>query len=304
MTGPSFDRDFSPRHGELVSVSPLVSRVTAANPGPFTFHGTNSYIVGSADGAVAIVDPGPDIGVHRQVLVAAVGTRPVSHILLTHTHVDHTPLARPLADHFGAPLVGCGPHRAARDLAAGEINPLEASSDTSHQPDIELADGDVIEADGFSLSAVATPGHTANHLAFLLHEEHALLSGDHVMAWSTSIVAPPDGSMHDYMVSLARTRDLDTTICWPGHGGPITDPRPFHHGLIAHRKSREDDALKSLAKGPATIAALVPVIYAGLDPRLFGAAGLSLLAHLEDLAERGIVTADETPSENAVWRLA
>lgn len=301
MAGLTFDRDFDPRHGEAATVSPLVTRITAPNPGPFTFHGTNSYLIGAQ--TIAVVDPGPQIDAHRAALLAAIGGRPVSHVVVTHTHADHSPLARPLADQLGAELVGCAPHRAARALSAGEVNALDAAGDKDYAPDRDLSDGDVIEGDGWTLKAVDTPGHTVNHLAFLLAEENALLAGDHVMAWSTSIVAPPDGRMRDYMQSLEKTRRLAPTVCWPGHGGPVAEPTAFIDGLIAHRKGRERAVLAVLADGPATIADMVPRIYVDLDPALHGAAGLSLFAHLEDLADQGRVASDGPAVIGAVWRL-
>lgn len=300
----SFDRTFDARHGESVELSPLLTRVTAPNPGPFTFHGTNSYVIGRPDGSVAVVDPGPHIPAHSDALIATVGSRCVSHIVVTHTHVDHSPLATPLGEHFNAPIVGCGEHRAARALSAGETNLLDASGDKSYQPNKVLQEGDQIEGDGWTLITHATPGHTINHLSFLLVEENALIAGDHVMAWSTTIVAPPDGSMRAYMASLEQTRALDAAVFWPGHGGPVREPRPFIDGLIAHRKGRESAVLEMLAKGPARISDMVPAIYADLDRQLYGAAGLSLFAHVEDLCERGALTCDASVKLDAVYRLA
>ena len=301
MSDLVFDRDFDPRHGEAVPLSPLVTRVTVNNPGPFTFHGTNTYLIGRD--TLAIVDPGPVDDAHADALVRAVAGRPVSHVVVTHTHADHSPLARPLADRLGAALVGCAPHRTARPLAEGETNVLDASGDRDYRPDAELDDGATISGDGWTLETIATPGHTINHLAFRLVEENALLAGDHVMAWSTSIVAPPDGQMRAYMDSLDRVHTMDFATLWPGHGGPVSDPARFIPGLIAHRKGRETAALEALKAGPATVAQMVPRIYEGLPPMLHGAAALSLFAHMEDLAERGLIEADGPPVIDAVWRL-
>lgn len=296
-----FDRDFDPRHGEKVELSPLVARVTAPNPGPFTFHGTNTFLVGVDE--VAVIDPGPDDPAHVAAILAAVGSAKVTAILVTHTHRDHSPAARALAAATGAPVWGEGPHRPARPLDLGEINPMDASSETDFEPDRRLADGDVVSGRGWTLTAVATPGHTANHLCFALAEEKTLFTGDHVMAWSTSIVAPPDGAMVDYMASLRRLMARDDRLLLPAHGAGIADPKPFLAGLEAHRLGREAALLAALEAGEATVAEMVASIYAGLDPRLHGAAALSLFAHAEDLAARGeIVPVEGRVALSARWR--
>ncbi|HEY0354468.1 MAG TPA: MBL fold metallo-hydrolase, partial [Enterovirga sp.] len=200
----TFDLDFTPRPEAPEILSPLVRRVLAGNGGPFTFKGTCSYIVGR--GRVAIIDPGPDRPDHIAALIDAVYGETVTHIVVTHTHMDHSPASRALAAATGAPIVGCGPHRAARALAEGETRSLEGSNDIEYQPDIEMHEGDVIEGPDWRLEALATPGHTANHLAFALPQEQALFSADHVMAWSTTVVAPPDGSMTEFMASLDKLR--------------------------------------------------------------------------------------------------
>lgn len=288
---PAFNRE-APVPGRLDQLSPLVRRLPVANPGPFTFTGTCTYIVGQ--GNVAVIDPGPADTHHIAALLEALGDERVAQIVVTHTHRDHSPGAALLKARTGAPVVGCKPHMAFRDLHVGEIA-MEAGADTAYRPDVALSDGEVLAGDGFTLEAVFTPGHTANHLAFALKEENALFSGDHVMAWSTSIVAPPDGSMREFMLSLERLRGRDETIYWPGHGGPVTEPGRFVRALIHHRRMRETSILKRLAAGDETIPALVDSIYEGLDPRLKGAAGLSVLAHLEDLVERGAVVSDGPP---------
>lgn len=297
-----FDMEFEPRHGEAVPVAPGVVRVTAPNGGPFTFHGTNSYLVGT--GELAVIDPGPDDPGHLAALLRAIGGRPVTAILVSHTHRDHSPLAGQLAERTGAPLLGEGPHRAARPLSIGETNPLDASADMVFMPDRALADGDVAEGEGWRLRAVATPGHTANHLAFALEDTGILFSGDHVMAWSTTIVAPPDGSMADYMASLDRLLQREDAVYLPGHGGPLANPPAFVRGLRTHRKLRERAILERVVQGDSSIRDIVAAIYRDTDPRLHGAAGLSVLAHLEDLCARGAVTSEGAPAIDAAFRPA
>jgi glyoxylase-like metal-dependent hydrolase (beta-lactamase superfamily II) len=297
-----FDTDFEPRHGEAVPVAPGVVRITAPNGGPFTFHGTNSYLVGT--GELAVIDPGPDDPGHLAALLKAIGGRPVRAILVSHTHRDHSPLARELAERTGAPVLGEGRHRAARALNIGETNPLDASADLAFEPDRALADGDVAEGEGWRLRAVATPGHTANHLAYALEGTGILFSADHVMAWSTTIVAPPDGSMADYMASLDRLLARDDRAYLPGHGGAVTNPAAFVRGLRTHRKLRERAILERIGQGDRSIRDIVAAIYRDTDPRLHGAAGLSVLAHLEDLCARGAVTSEGAPAIDAVFRPA
>lgn len=298
-----FDRRFEDQPGHLGRLTPLVRRMLCANPGPFTFTGTCTYVVGS--GTVAVIDPGPDDPAHVAALLAALGGENVSHIVISHTHRDHSPAAAALQAATGARIVGCGPHRPARRLALGEINPLDASADQDFVADETMAEGDAISGPGWSLKAIATPGHTANHLAFELAEENALFSADHVMAWSTSIVAPPDGSMADYMASLDKLRGQDHAIYWPGHGGPVREPQRFLRGLIHHRRQREVSILNRLRAGDSDIRQMVRAIYEGLDPRLQGAAALSVYAQLEDLAARGLVAHDTpAPALDSAYRLA
>jgi glyoxylase-like metal-dependent hydrolase (beta-lactamase superfamily II) len=287
--------------GACRRLTPLVRRVVAANPGPVTFTGTCSYIVG--DGRVAIVDPGPDLPEHVQNLLEAVRGESVTHILVSHTHRDHSPAARMIKDATGAPIVGCGPHREARALAFGETNRLEASTDRDYAPDAQLREGDAVEGSGWRLVAVETPGHMANHLAFALPEENALFSADHVMAWSTTVIAPPDGSMSAFMASLEKLRGRDEAVYWPGHGGPVRQPKRFVRALINHRRLRESSIVGRLAAGDRTIPEIVAAIYQGLDPALVGAAGLSVFAHLEDLVARGVVATDGAPSLTGEYRL-
>ncbi|MEN9895348.1 MAG: hypothetical protein RIR97_1200 [Pseudomonadota bacterium] len=299
--GPDFDRDFVPAYGSPVAVAENVERLTVNNPGPFTFHGTNTYIVGT--GSVCVIDPGPEDDAHFASLMAALAGRTVSHIAVTHTHRDHAPLARRLQKATGACVIAQGPHRAARPLHAGEVNPFAESSDMDFQPDLALSDGDIIAGDGWSLTALSTPGHTANHMAFALDRDGIIFSGDHVMAWATTIVAPPDGSMADYMASLDRLLQREDRIYFPGHGGPVRNPPAFLRGLRTHRKMRERAIVERIRSGDRMIADMVAAIYRETDPRLHGAAALSVLAHLEDLVETGRVVTEGPPRLQGLYFL-
>lgn len=289
-----FDTAFPAAPEKAERISPLLRRVVANNPGPFTFHGTCSYIVG--EGEVAIVDPGPEDPAHVAALLAAVRGERVAQIVVSHTHRDHSPAALALQQATGAPIVGCAPHRPARALAVGEMNPLEASADLAYRPDRVLEEGEAVAGPGWTLVAVETPGHMANHLCFALPEERALLSADHVMAWATTVIAPPDGSMSAFMTSLEKLKGRDETVYWPGHGGPVREPQRFVRALIHHRRQREASILHRVAAGDRTIPAIVSAIYQGLNPALRGAAGLSVFAHLEDLVGRGLVRTEGPPS--------
>ncbi|ESY29822.1 beta-lactamase [Mesorhizobium sp. LNJC384A00] len=294
-----FDTSFDPAYGEGVTVAPDVLRVTAKNPSPFTFHGTNSYIVGRD--TLAVIDPGPDDEAHFQTLLKVIANRPVSHIFVSHTHRDHSPLAARLKAHTGAIVLAEGPHRPARPLRIGEINPLDASADTVFVPEIALPDNALVEGDDWTIRTVLTPGHTANHAAFALEGTGILFSADHVMAWATSIVAPPDGGMADYMASLDRLIARGDRLLLPGHGGPVTAPRSFMRGLKTHRKMRERAILERIRDSDRTIPDMVKAIYRDTDPRLHGAAGLSVLAHLEDLVARGLVATQGDPAIDGVF---
>ncbi|WP_407524769.1 MBL fold metallo-hydrolase [Methylobacterium oryzisoli] len=298
---PAFTRD-APPSGRPETVSPLVRRLVCPNPGPFTHSGTCTYIVGR--GRVAVIDPGPDSSAHAEALRAALDGETVAAILVTHTHRDHSPGARGLQAATGAPILGCGPHRAARALQSGEQNRLDAAGDRDHRPDREMREGDSVDGPGWTLTALETPGHTMNHLAFTLPEDQALFSGDHVMGWSTSIVAPPDGAMGPYMASLDRLKGRPETVYWPGHGGPVRDPQRFVRALAHHRRAREAAILDRLSAGERTIPALVAAIYRGLDPALTGAAALSVYAHLEDLVARGRAITDGEPALEGEYRPA
>lgn len=292
---------FKPHHGKSIQISDQLSRITAPNSGPFTFHGTNSYLIGTE--SLAIIDPGPIIDEHITAIIKAVGARPVTHIIVTHTHADHSPAAKVLAKHFNATTYGEGAHRPARDLYLGEINPLDASADKDFIPDVALSDGEIICGDGWTLEAIATPGHTANHLAYSIKEENALLSGDHVMAWSTSIVAPPDGSMSDFMASIEVLMARDEHTFFPGHGGRVDNPNKFMRGLKTHRLMREASIIERLKAGDRTIKDMVKVMYASTKPALHGAAGLSVLAHLEDLVARGLVETEGAPAIDGIFSI-
>jgi glyoxylase-like metal-dependent hydrolase (beta-lactamase superfamily II) len=300
METPTFRTDFEPAHGIAVEIAPGVRRLTANNPGPFTFHGTNSYIVGWD--RVAVIDPGPDDDAHFEAMLAAIGGRDVSHILVTHTHVDHSPLAARLKGVTGAKVLAEGPHRPARKLYLGEVNPLDASGDQAFVPDGALVHGEMVEGDGFALEAVFTPGHTANHMAFALAGTGMLFSGDHVMAWATSIVAPPDGAMSDYMASLDLLLSRPETLYFPGHGGPVVKAHEFVRALRTHRRMREAAILARIRAGELTIPVIVASIYRDTDPKLHGAAALSVLAHIEDLVASGRVECDGPPSLAARYR--
>ena len=297
---PRFVTDFDPQHGVAVPVAEGIQRLTAPNTSPFTFHGTNTYIVGQK--SVCVIDPGPDNDAHFEALMAALKGREVTHIAISHTHRDHSPLARRLKDGTGATIVAEGPHRPSRPLFEGEVNPFAESSDTDFVPDIALADGETVGGDGWRLTAVHTPGHTANHAAFALEDAGILFSADHVMAWATSIVAPPDGAMGDYMASLDRLLMRQDRLYLPGHGGPVTEPQAFVRSLRTHRLMRERAVLEQIRKGLCSIPEMVKVIYASTDPRLHGAAALSVLAHIEDLLDKGLIATDGPPRLSGEYR--
>jgi glyoxylase-like metal-dependent hydrolase (beta-lactamase superfamily II) len=288
--------------GRVEEVVPGVRRILCNNPSPFTFKGTMSYIVGR--GEVAIIDPGPDDAAHIGALLEAVRNETVTHVIVTHTHRDHSPAAARVKALTGATTYGEGPHRAARPLHIGEAPRLDASNDTDFRPDQKLADRDVVSGRGFTLDAITTPGHTANHMAYALRERNLIFSGDHVMGWSTSIVAPPDGAMSDYMASLGKLAGRDEGVYLPGHGDVIRDAPRFVQSYIRHRQGREASILHRLGKGAADVPTLVRAIYIGLDPRLARAAGMSVLAHLEDMVARGLVATEGAPSIAGTYRLA
>jgi glyoxylase-like metal-dependent hydrolase (beta-lactamase superfamily II) len=297
-----FDKSFSLAPDQVQEVAPGVRAIAADNPGPFTFKGTVTYIVGRDQ--VAIIDPGPDDAAHIAALLDAVRGEAVTHIFVTHTHRDHSPAAAKIKAATGAPVLAQGPHRLARPLHTGEMRRLDASADVDFRPDIVLADGEIVSGRGWTLEAVATPGHTANHMAFAFKEANLLFAGDHVMAWSTTIVAPPDGAMTDYMASLHKLARRSEPLYLPGHGAPVRDVPRYVQYLIRHRQAREASILHRLGKGAADIPTIVRAVYIGLDPRLVGAAALSVLAHLEELVARGAVMTEGPPSIAGTYRLA
>jgi glyoxylase-like metal-dependent hydrolase (beta-lactamase superfamily II) len=268
----------------LEPLEPGIARLLAANPSPFTFMGTQSYVLGDAE--VAVIDPGPDLPAHVDAIIAALGERRLVAIACTHTHRDHSPASRALAAATGAPIIGCAP------LSLDSVGPrADASFDGEYSPDRVLGDGDAIEVDGFALTAVATPGHTSNHLCFAYRG--ALFTGDHVMGWSTSVVVPPDGDMGDYMASLDKLRGRDDRIYYPAHGPAVEKPQQLVRGMMGHRLQRERQILKLLQLGDRTVPEIVSAAYPGLDPRLVPAAGGSVTAHLLDLERRGLVVGQE-----------
>ena len=263
-------------------VAPGLLRVLAPNPSPYTFTGTMSYVLGER--SVAVIDPGPAVPSHLAALERAIAGRPVEAILVTHNHRDHSPAARPLAERTGAAIVGC-----AALNPPGLDGGVDAAFDADHSPDRLLVDGERVASDDWILQAVATPGHTSNHLCFAWSEGNALFSGDHVMGWSTSVVIPPDGDMGAYMASLAKLTERSEATYWPGHGPAVTDPQRLLRGMIGHRRQRERQVLRTLETGPVAIPPMVAAMYKGLDERLVPAAELSVLAHLRDLEGRGLV---------------
>ena len=296
-----YDKNFDLRPGAVDQVLPNVRRILCNNPSPFTYKGTVSYIIGR--GNVAIVDPGPDDAAHIAALLDAVRGETVTHILVTHSHRDHSPAVPAIKAATGALVLAEGPHRASRPIHVGEAVRLEASGDMDFRPDRALVDGEIVAGDGWTVEAVTTPGHTANHMAFAYKEANIMFSGDHVMAWSTPVVAPPDGSMGDYMASLEKLRGRSETLYLPGHGPVVNNAPRFVAAYILHRRAREASIVNKIASGVSDIPALVGAIYANLDPRLTKAAGMSVLAHLEDLVARGTVVTDGPASIDGRYRI-
>jgi glyoxylase-like metal-dependent hydrolase (beta-lactamase superfamily II) len=274
-----FVRQMAFEYGRCDPVSPLIRRVIANNPGPFTFHGTGTYIVGR--GEVAVIDPGPMLLEHLDALAAATEGERITTILVTHDHADHAPLAFGLAEATGATIIGCRPHPDRQAPPQG----VEEGIDRLYKPDRTPEDGEAICGPGWTLRASATPGHTSNHLCFKLEEENALFSGDHVMGWSTTVITPPDGDMTDYYASLRKTIAGGYATLWPTHGPPVTDPGPFLDAYLNHRLRRE----------AGIVAVLVSEVYVGLDPRLKTAAASSVLAHLLHLVRTGQAVSDGRP---------
>jgi len=273
--------------GLCEQLEPLVRRVLAPNGSPFTYTGTQTYLVGTELG-LAVIDPGPDLPDHLAALEAAIGAAPVVAICCTHTHRDHSPAAGPLAARTGAPIIGCAPLVLETDEPRADV-----PFDTAYRPDRVLADGERVAGPGWTLAALATPGHTSNHLCYALEESGALFTGDHVMGWSTTVVAPPDGDMAAYMASLDRLYARDDRIYYPAHGPAVTKPRQLVRGMIGHRRQREAQILRLLGRGAHKVTEMVPSMYKGVDERLWPAAGQSVKAHLIDLERRGLVDRSE-----------
>lgn len=270
------------RVDRVQTLHPLVRRVLAGNPSAFSYTGTQTYIVGA--GEVAVIDPGPDLEGHVEAILEATRGERIAHIVCTHTHRDHSPASRPLQAATAAAITGCAP------LALEDDGPRsDAAFDTDYAPDRVLAEGERLSGPGWTLEAVATPGHTSNHLCFALPEARALFTGDHVMGWSTTVISPPDGDMAAYMASLDKLMARDDEVYYPAHGEPVEKPQRFVRGLAGHRRQREGQITRLLREAPRAIPAMVEKMYVGIDPVLHAAAGRSVLAHLIDMEARGIV---------------
>jgi glyoxylase-like metal-dependent hydrolase (beta-lactamase superfamily II) len=299
MSAIPFVREFEFEYGRCDQMSPRIRRVIAPNPGNFTYTGTGVFIIGT--GEVAVLDPGPAMPEHEAALDAALAGERVSHVFVTHHHLDHSPLAHTLAKKHGCKVHGRMPK--VTEPEGGEVR-MEAGDDLGFRPDVQIEDGDVFTGPDWTLTALHTPGHTSNHLCYALTEENALFSGDHVMGWSTSVVSPPDGSMGDYMAQLKRIRAMGFDTIFPTHGPQITDPQPFLDAYIAHRENREAQVLKQLENGQSTIKAMVAVMYADVDKRLHPAAAHSVLAHMIHLVEQGKAVCEGAPGLDTPYALA
>lgn len=292
------DRTYDAVYAKPVEISPLIRRVLARNANAFTFHGTGAYIVGR--GKVAVIDPGPLIDEHVEALKTTLRNETVTHILITHTHSDHSPAAAPLKAATGAKTYGFGPHGSGKK---SEGVAVEEGGDMAFRPDVAVHDGDVIKGDGWTFDAVFTPGHTSNHVCFGLREEKALLSGDHVMGWSTTVIAPPDGDMAQYLSSLRKLLPRDDGTYYPTHGNPIRNPQKFVGKLIEHRMARERQIAECLKRGITRIPEMVAVIYSEIDKKLHPAAAMSVLAHLQHMVATARAATDGPPRSTSTYRL-
>ena len=297
MAGIPFVRDLEFKYGEVARVSPRIRRVIAENPGPFTYLGTGVYIVGNGD--VAVIDPGPMIDLHFEALKRALDGERVTHVFTTHTHLDHSPLAHPLAEWAGAKVYG----RPDPNVAHDEVQ-LEEGGESGFRPDVLVNDGDVFSGPDWTLEAIATPGHMSNHVCYALREENALFSGDHVMGWSTTVISPPDGNMRQYFASLDKIRARGFSTLWPTHGPPVTDVAPFLDAYASHRRAREAAIVARMRAGDTLIPDMVKVIYKDVDKRLHPAAAHSVLAHVIQLVEEGRAVADGPLALSTHYRLA
>ncbi|MFN3233124.1 MAG: MBL fold metallo-hydrolase [Alphaproteobacteria bacterium] len=284
MTEIPFVKEIEFDYGVMQQVAPGIRRIIANNPGPFTYTGTGTYVIGN--GHVAVIDPGPDMPEHIDALLSALEGETISHILITHTHSDHSPGTKQLKAATGAVTYGYGPHGGKRGQKA------EEGGDWDFVPDHEIRHGDIIEGKGWSVEALYTPGHISNHICYAYREEKALFTGDHVMGWSTSVISPPDGNMTDYMAALRLLLDRDDRVYWPTHGAPILEPRPFVEAYIAHREDREDQIMDCLRQGVRDIPSMVKIMYAAVPEILHPAAGRSVQAHLIHMQETGRVRPD------------
>jgi glyoxylase-like metal-dependent hydrolase (beta-lactamase superfamily II) len=326
MTTPAFNRNFTPVYGRLDELSPLIRRVVAKNPNPFTFTGTGVYLVGRGD--VAVVDPGPTLPEHLDAVLAALEpSEQITRVLVTHTHTDHTAAVPLLVERTGAKTYGFGPHgevpkedpldkvsfdeyftpeekaRIDKEWAETPDELKREGPDQAFQPDVVLGDGGGIEGDGWTIEAVHTPGHTSNHLCYALRDEGVLFTGDHVMGWATSVISPPDGDLFDYLASLRKLLQRDDARYWPTHGPAIDDPKTYVQSFIDHRLERERQIIEALKPGPTTIKAIVPGIYAEVDKRLWRAAANSVYSHLLAMHRDGRAACDGDPSLTTTWRL-
>jgi len=294
---------FDPQYGTAVEINSGVRRIVANNPGPMTFKGTGTFLIGNNQ--LAVIDPGPDDDEHLEALIKAIGPATLTHILITHTHHDHSPLAARLKQITGAETYGVGPHGVRKTDYTSNVESLglEGSGDMGFVPDHVIGHGDIIDGPDFNFECVFTPGHSANHMAFALERHKALFVGDLVMGWSTSVVAPPDGNMAEYMASLRLVRKRDDLTYWPTHGAPIDAPQRVVKGYITHRQMRENAIEKTLAAGPHKIIDVVLKIYKGLDTKLHGAASLSVLAHMEHLHAHDKIEIDGPLSLDATYCL-
>ncbi len=297
MAGIPFVRDLDFKYGEVARVSPLIRRVIAENPGPFTYIGTGVYIVGNGD--VAVIDPGPVIDAHFEAIKQAVKGERITHVFTTHTHMDHSPLAHPLADWAGAKVYGLPDPSRAHDQVS-----LEEDGEAGFVSDVLVKDGDVFKGSDWTLEAIFTPGHMSNHVCYALKEENALFSGDHIMGWSTTVISPPDGNMRQYFASLDKIRARGFSTLWPTHGPPVTDVTPFIDAYAAHRRGREAAIVERIRAGDTLIPDMVKVIYKDVDKRLHAPAAHSVLAHVIQLVEDGRVIADGPLNLSTHYRLA
>ncbi len=297
MSAIPFVRELEFKYGAVADVSSRIRRVIAENPGPFTYLGTGVYVIGH--GKVAVIDPGPAIPEHFEALKAALKGETITHVFVTHSHMDHSPLAHPLAEWAGCKVYAGG----AAIPTESEVR-MEAGDDLRFRPDVTLKDGDVFKGPDWTIEAIATPGHTSNHFCFALKEENALFAGDHVMGWSTTVISPPDGNMGDYFASLDKVRARGFSTIWPTHGPPVRDVPPFLDAYIRHRKARETQIIERLNAGDTRIPDMVSVIYKDVDKRLHPAACHSVLAHMIHLVDTGRVKVEGLPGIAADYRLS